>query len=1205
MNEGKRCSTPPSSTPNAPLVKWKKIVNTTGPTPRGSCLQMIYIAAVTVWINRQQCKALQMRAGTADMIVQHTTIRSPRHGHRAVAIKDLMIVFGGGNEGIVDELHVYNTATNQWFVPAVRGDVPPGCAAYGIVCDGTRIFIFGGMVEYGRTGTSKGKPTNQWFVPAVRGDVPPGCAAYGIVCDGTRIFIFGGMVEYGRYSADLYELQASRWEWRRLRARPPKTGHPGPCPRLGHTFTLASNQVCYVFGGLANDSADPKNNIPRYLNDLFMIDLRYGSNNLQWECPQTYGMSPPPRESHTAVMFESDGRRQLIIYGGMSGCRLGDVWILDIGSMTWSNPQPDGIPPLPRSLHSASIVSERMLIFGGWVPLVMDDSKIQQNEKEWKCTNTLASLNLRTLCWEPLSVEVYEDAIPRARAGHSAVVINKRLYVWSGRDGYRKAWNNQVCCKDMWYLETEKPAAPGRVQLVRASVSGLEVCWNAVPTAEAYLLQLHKYDAQPKHEDEATSRQMRMTPSSKPAISNKVIAIQRPGGGTQLMKVVRGGTRVPAAVLAHAPGTQLLRVVSSPKATLASGATLTKTTGGTKTIIVTKTGVGGSAAAHKLLFVQPSGSAGLTTLAGGAHQPSAQLAMVEPIQTQPPHAQRMTGGSPAPEHAPTISTQGTTYTAPMAPSLDAGLPQNLLDEMLPEGDSGCGQNQEGSETAPDALAQAVGQIIGDGDSEGQQIPVDTSVSQQTPQDGETNVENASGGMQPVEAASEQQISEGAPTAALPEEGDAAVEERPSEGTSLVPESTEHAVTAPDTALQNPVSAENPSHDINKPCIGDDQSAPEVNAVATTVSGASGGTVAAPSSGAESLAAANLSMCTPGTESLPSVTGTTSSESVAELSESQCEGAGGLSATGMQTAATTRLQQGGSVCEGEQQMQVGHVAGTTPMASVQQARTPPQTVTIVKLDSGAAQMIRQQQQQTVPYEVEVKEEPQWFDVGIIKGTSCMVTHFFLPSDIPLEDAYGSDFDVGMHAGQVGFLRKAELEPGTAYKFRVAGINACGRGEWSEVTAFKTCLPGFPGAPSSIKITKTLEGAQLSWEPPHNTAGRVSEYSVYLAVRNTQVGPEAQLAFVRVYVGPEPTCIVSSMNLHAAHVDTSSKPAIIFRIAARNEKGYGPATQVRWLQEPRPASSSATNLRPAVAVMGDYQRVSPSAPAQTYYKRMRIE
>ena len=36
----------------------------------------------------------------------------------------------------------------------------------------------------------------------------------------------------------------------------------------------------------------------------------------------------------------------------------------------------------------------RMFVFGGWVPLVMDDVKVATHEKEWKCTNTLASLNL-------------------------------------------------------------------------------------------------------------------------------------------------------------------------------------------------------------------------------------------------------------------------------------------------------------------------------------------------------------------------------------------------------------------------------------------------------------------------------------------------------------------------------------------------------------------------------------------------------------------------------------------------------------------------------------------------------------------------------------------------------------------------------------------------------------------------------------------
>lgn len=35
-------------------------------------------------------------------------------------------------------------------------------------------------------------------------------------------------------------------------------------------------------------------------------------------------------------------------------------------------------------------------MFGGWVPLVMDDVKVATHEKEWKCTNTLACLNLGT-----------------------------------------------------------------------------------------------------------------------------------------------------------------------------------------------------------------------------------------------------------------------------------------------------------------------------------------------------------------------------------------------------------------------------------------------------------------------------------------------------------------------------------------------------------------------------------------------------------------------------------------------------------------------------------------------------------------------------------------------------------------------------------------------------------------------------------------
>lgn len=183
-----------------------------------------------------------------------------------------------------------------------------------------------------------------------------------------------------------------------------------------------------------------------------------------------------------------------------------------------------------------------------------------------------------------------------------------------------------------------------------------------------------------------------------------------------------------------------------------------------------------------------------------------------------------------------------------------------------------------------------------------------------------------------------------------------------------------------------------------------------------------------------------------------------------------------------------------------------------------------------------------------------------------------------------------------------MKKMELQPGTAYKFRVAGINACGRGAFSEISAFKTCLPGFPGAPCAIKISKvntpvhsifpcfsffsvlmshafksyyftvppqSPDGAHLTWEPPNVTSGKIIEYSVYLAIQSNQTAEAkastpAQLAFMRVYCGPNPSCLVQSSSLSNAHIDYTTKPAIIFRIAARNEKGYGPATQVRWLQ-----------------------------------------
>jgi len=384
---------------------------------------------------------------------------SPRHGHRAVAVKDSILMFGGGKDGmgIQNDLFLYNTLTNHW--------------------------------------------TN----PAVKGDIPPGRAAYGIATEGSKVFIHGGMVEYGGYSRDLYQLDTNIWEWKLLKPRAGKNGSV-PSPRIGHTFTII-NSIAYLFGGLENRSEDPKNSIPRYLNDLWRLQIR-SIGNLQWEMPQTYGTCPPPRESHsTVVMKGKDGNaNKLIVFGGMNGLRLNDLWILNIESMTWNNPRMNGPVPLPRSLHSATMIGNKMFVFGGWIPLPKSSEQVVDPTSKWKCTNDLIIFDMNLLRSYSPNFVGKEPLQPKNRAGHCAVNVQGRIWIWSGRDGYREVWNSFVCHNDLWYLEVDQPKPPEQVQLVCATTRSFEICWRMTPREETYILQIQKVPNPKKTEDQPQTK---------------------------------------------------------------------------------------------------------------------------------------------------------------------------------------------------------------------------------------------------------------------------------------------------------------------------------------------------------------------------------------------------------------------------------------------------------------------------------------------------------------------------------------------------------------------------------------------------------------------------------------------------------------------------------------------------------------------------
>ncbi|XP_021743237.1 acyl-CoA-binding domain-containing protein 4-like isoform X2 [Chenopodium quinoa] len=218
---------------------------------------------------------------------------------------------------------------------------------------------------------------DQWVTVPVAGRRPPGRYKHAAAVAGQRLFISGGS-RNGRHLSDIQVLDFTNTTWLSLKLPAAPAAAKSENDSLVQVFPATSGHHMIVWG-----------------QKLLLLDghSKYSScvtvrfldlEKQQCGVMETIGEIPVAREGESVTLVGS----KLIVFGGEDIHRklLNDIYILDLDTMTWNKVEATQNPPSPRYDHAAAVHAERyLLVFGGC--------------SHSTCFNDLYVLDLETMEW--------------------------------------------------------------------------------------------------------------------------------------------------------------------------------------------------------------------------------------------------------------------------------------------------------------------------------------------------------------------------------------------------------------------------------------------------------------------------------------------------------------------------------------------------------------------------------------------------------------------------------------------------------------------------------------------------------------------------------------------------------------------------------------------------------------------------------------
>ncbi|KAK6522642.1 hypothetical protein TWF281_002078 [Arthrobotrys megalospora] len=187
----------------------------------------------------------------------------------------------------------------------------------------------------------------------------------------------------------------------------------------------------------------------QFTDEVYNHVLRLDLSTFTWTLVDNYGEIPSVRMGHTTTYWRDN---KLIVFGGENENRvyLADVYLFDITTSTWSQPQISGPVPRGRSRHSVCLHDDKLYVIGGTNGSdVLDD---------------LVYLDLNTMTWSRAWKFV-------GRFDHASWVYKNRLYVFGGLTQEMDR-TGELCWLDFSEHPTWKSSNGLTPQLSQTSFSG-------------------------------------------------------------------------------------------------------------------------------------------------------------------------------------------------------------------------------------------------------------------------------------------------------------------------------------------------------------------------------------------------------------------------------------------------------------------------------------------------------------------------------------------------------------------------------------------------------------------------------------------------------------------------------------------------------------------------------------------------------------